>query len=101
MNVLKLLSFSQIKKDVIEEIVAKAIELGYDLEPEEVGIKKSEESGYWLIMPHVLHKWEIVYQDSIPVDRECATIPFMTLNVISSCISNISLSCRSYRSLQM
>lgn len=79
MNVLELLPFGKIKKQVVAEVVAKAKILGYDLEPGEVGIKHSEGFAYWLVMPNVLHCWEIVYHDGMPVDRECATILFMTI----------------------
>jgi len=75
-GVLELLSFSRIKKQTIEAIVSKAKALGYDLEPEEIGSRQAE-SGHWLIMPKVLHKWSIIWGDGYPVDRELATLEFV------------------------
>ena len=75
-GVLELLSFSRIKKQTIEAIVSKAKALGYDLESEEVGSRQSE-TGHWLIMPKILHKWSVVYEDGYPVDKERATLAFM------------------------
>jgi len=75
-GIFEILSFSRIKKQTIEEIVARAESLGYDLEPEEIGSRQAE-SGHWLIMPKVLHKWTILYEDGYPVDRERATLEFV------------------------
>lgn len=76
MSVFAVLSFNRLKKDTINDIVSKAEALGYELDRDEVTAKETD-SGHWLIMPSVLHKWDLVFEDGYPVDKERATMPFV------------------------
>ena len=62
----------------------KARELGYETPVEsEIKIKKTE-NDYWLLMPEVLHKMFVVYEDSVPMDQERATMPFIHLQPVTN-----------------